>query len=130
MSEPAPIPAKVALRLCAAVLRDQATRLRGTASRTARRRPAVAATGQARQAGRDAVADELERDAARLTGWAGDPRTAGAVDAAILGYLLAWLADWGPAGGELRAELEEAGQPPYLPHNRADACRQVITGVQ
>jgi hypothetical protein len=126
-SDPRPIPAIVAYRLCAAVLETAARRLQHKAEATRQRRPGHAAGSERKQAGRDAAARELLADAARLHHLAAQSAGAGA-DAAALGYLLAWLADCGELWPELAAECESLGVSLPASKDRVGVCRAVIGG--
>lgn len=109
MTEPAFIPARVAYSLCAAVLHRRAENLRGRVESSRRRRGATAGVQSAgRQVGRCLMAEEFRRAGDACYHSAAHSDSAG-VDAAVLGYLLAWLSGYDLIYPELRAELIECG---------------------
>lgn len=107
---PTPIPARLAYRLCADIITAQVVRLRSRTPGASGRRRGVGAAASAadKLAGRQAHAEQMARESDAMTLLARQEQvTSPGVDAACLGYLLAWLSGHGEALKELRAELAD-----------------------
>lgn len=115
--DPAPIPCRTALRACAHALFGEAQVLRGrTPDSSAFRGAQAQRNAAAKHARRLGQAAAMERAASDLLGASRSPEAAHwpGVDAAVLGYPIAWLCGHGEALHELRAELEDQGRPGAL----------------
>lgn len=124
--EPARIPARVALRACADALFAEAARLLDRQHGGGRRGVTAPVPG------REAVAARRRAEATELIRLSRLPEasTWPGVDAAQLGYLVAWLHGWDAGLVELRAELEEEGRGGLLPPkpHTVETCR-LVCGV-
>lgn len=110
MTQPHDIPLSVALRAVETLLHGQAGKMH--ARSTGRTRRGFSPT---RSAGQGAAAQQLEVEAGQIFALIEPAKGSGkSVDAAVLGYLMAWLTGDADSRTELEAELAELGRPGCL----------------
>lgn len=122
MSDPALIPVRLAYRLCSDTLYSAASRLRNRQGRPGR------PTDAAKDAARKRNADLWERDSQRLglISQQDGPLLQGeGVDAAVLGYLMAFLAGHADSFREIKAEMADLGVGVDLDPLKGDLVRLV-----
>lgn len=114
--EPRGIPRRTFLRMARAILLTRSHDLIDLCRRAGKRDRRGHVVSPEKSQARAVLADTYSRAAGVISGWIADDReySGAPLDAALCGYLLAWLQGDHDSLTEARAELADIGLPPVL----------------